>query len=381
MREAILKATDAHKEAILKTYEQLHALPEWGLEEYKTSAYIKEWLRDADIPTRELAATGLVAELVGDEPGPVVGLRVDIDALPFKNEAGETYYVHACGHDAHTAMGLWVLKVLKELNLVKRGQVRVIFQPAEERLVGARNMITAGAAAGLDELYGVHIRPVQEARLGQAAPALWQGGSTVAELTVTGKAAHGARPHLGVNAIDGATLAIMAINSIWANPTQQWSAKVTKITGGGVASNIIPDRAIFTVDMRAETDSVMDEIIEKVRVAGEGGALAVGGKAEMNILGAVPAAQYDQELINNLAVAITEVLGPEGLIPPIKSPGSDDFHEFKKADPRLKAAFLALGADATPGLHDPQMRLATDSLLIGTRILVFALAQRVRSGG
>ncbi len=381
MREAILKATDAHKEAILKTYEQLHALPEWGLEEYKTSAYIKEWLRDADIPTRELAATGLVAELVGDEPGPVVGLRVDIDALPFKNEAGETYYVHACGHDAHTAMGLWVLKVLKELNLVKRGQVRVIFQPAEERLVGARNMITAGAAAGLDELYGVHIRPVQEARLGQAAPALWQGGSTVAELTVTGKAAHGARPHLGVNAIDGATLAIMAINSIWANPTQQWSAKVTKITGGGVASNIIPDRAIFTVDMRAETDSVMEEIIGKVRVAGEGGALAVGGKAEMNILGAVPAAQYDQELIDNLAVAITEVLGPEGLIPPIKSPGSDDFHEFKKADPRLKAAFLALGADATPGLHDPQMRLATDSLLIGTRILVFALAQRVRSGG
>jgi len=381
MREAILKATDAHKEAILKTYEQLHALPEWGLEEYKTSAYIKEWLRDADIPTRELAATGLVAELVGDEPGPVVGLRVDIDALPFKNEAGETYYVHACGHDAHTAMGLWVLKVLKELNLVKRGQVRVIFQPAEERLVGARNMIAAGVASELDELYGVHIRPIQEARLGQAAPALWQGGSTVAELTVTGKAAHGARPHLGVNAIDGATLAIMAINSIWANPTQQWSAKVTKITGGGVASNIIPDRAIFTVDMRAETDSVMDEIIGKVRVAGEGGALAVGGKAEMSILGAVPAAQYDQELIDNLAVAITEVLGPEGLIPPIKSPGSDDFHEFKKADPRLKAAFLALGADATPGLHDPQMRLATDSLLIGTRILVFALAQRVRSGG
>jgi len=381
MREAILKATDAHKEAILKTYEQLHALPEWGLEEYKTSAYIKEWLRDADIPTRELAATGLVAELVGDEPGPVVGLRVDIDALPFKNEAGETYYVHACGHDAHTAMGLWVLKVLKELNLVKRGQVRVIFQPAEERLVGARNMIAAGVASELDELYGVHIRPIQEARLGQAAPALWQGGSTVAELTVTGKAAHGARPHLGVNAIDGATLAIMAINSIWANPTQQWSAKVTKITGGGVASNIIPDRAIFTVDMRAETDSVMEEIIGKVRVAGEGGALAVGGKAEMSILGAVPAAQYDQELIDNLAVAITEVLGPEGLIPPIKSPGSDDFHEFKKADPRLKAAFLALGADATPGLHDPQMRLATDSLLIGTRILVFALAQRVRSGG
>jgi len=381
MREAILKATDAHKEAILKTYEQLHALPEWGLEEYKTSAYIKEWLRDADIPTRELAATGLVAELVGDEPGPVVGLRVDIDALPFKNEAGETYYVHACGHDAHTAMGLWVLKVLKELNLVKRGQVRVIFQPAEERLVGARNMIAAGAATGLDELYGVHIRPIQEARLGQAAPALWQGGSTVAELTVTGRAAHGARPHLGVNAIDGATLAIMAINSIWANPTQQWSAKVTKITGGGVASNIIPDRAIFTVDMRAETDSVMDEIIGKVRVAGEGGALAVGGKAEMSILGAVPAAQYDQELIDNLAVAITEVLGPEGLIPPIKSPGSDDFHEFKKADPRLKAAFLALGADATPGLHDPQMRLATDSLLIGTRILVFALAQRVGLAG
>jgi len=381
MRAAILTATEAYNEAILKTYEQLHALPEWGLEEHKTSAYIKEWLQEADIPVREFTATGLVAELVGDEQGPVVGLRVDIDALPFKNEAGETYYVHACGHDAHTTMGLWVLKVLKELNLVKRGRVRVVFQPAEERLVGARNMIAAGAATGLDELYGVHIRPIQEARLGQAAAALWQGGSTVAELTVTGRAAHGARPHLGINAIDGATLAIMAINSIWANPTQQWSAKVTKITGGGVASNIIPDRATFTVDMRAEADSLMEEIIGKVRAAVEGGALSVGGKAEMHILGAVPAAQYDQESIDNLAVAIAAVLGPEGLIPPIKSPGSDDFHEFKKADPRLKAAFLALGADATPGLHDPHMRLATDSLLIGTRILTLALAQRVGLAG
>lgn len=377
MNAAVARAVEAYRAEILKTFHDLHGLPEWGLEEHKTAAYLKARLAEAGIAVRELTETGFTAEVAGAEPGPSVGLRADMDALPFKNEAGETYYLHACGHDAHSTMGLWTLKILKELGLVKRGRVRVIFQPAEERLVGAKNMVAAGAGQGLDELYGVHIRPIQEARLGQAAPALWHGGSTVAEVTIKGRAAHGARPHLGVNAIDGAALAILGINSLWANPAQQWSAKVTKIAGGGVASNIIPDKVVFTLDLRAETNALMEEITAKLKAACAGGAAAVGGTAEFNVLGSVPAAEYDQEAIANLARAIEAVLGPEGLLEPIHSPGSDDFHEFKMADRSLKTAFLALGADATPGLHDPHMRFATEALLTGTKILALALAHRV----
>lgn len=377
MQKAISQAVDQHREEILRTYADLHAIPEWGLNEFKTSAYLKERLQQAGIAIEEITETGFTAEVKGAAPGQVVGIRADIDALPYKNEAGETYYLHACGHDAHATMGLWALMTLKELGLVKKGAVRVIFQPAEERLVGAKNMVAGGAAKGLDELYGVHIRPIQEARLGQAAAALWHGGSTVAEVTILGKAAHGARPHLGVNAIDGAVLAIQGINNIWLNPAQQWSAKVTKISGGGVASNIIPDKVVFTVDMRAASNALMDELKEKLIAACEGGASAVGAKAEVNILGSVPAAEYDQEAIAVLAEAIKEVLGEEGLLPEIHSPGSDDFHEFKMADPSLKTAFLALGCDATPGLHDPKMTFNTEALIAGTKILALAVAKRV----
>lgn len=379
MREEIIRTVEAHREEILRTYRDLHAIPEWGLEEFKTSAYIKERLNAAGIPVRAFTETGFTAEVVGNEPGPRVGLRADMDALPFKNEAGETYYVHACGHDAHSTMVLWALLVLKELGLVKKGLARAIFQPAEERLVGAKRMVEAGAGKDLDELYGVHIRPVQEVKLGQAAAALWHGASTVAEVTITGKAAHGARPHLGINAIDGAALAILGINSLWANPAAQWSAKVTKIVGGGVASNIIPDKVTFTIDMRAETNPLMEEIINKVKAACTGGAAAVGATAEVRILGSVPAAEYDAEAIANLSEAIKDVLGPEGLIEPIHSPGSDDFHEFKMADRTLKTAFLALGADCKPGLHDPQMTFDPEALLIGTKVLALALARRLNS--
>ncbi|HAI21571.1 MAG TPA: amidohydrolase [Clostridiales bacterium UBA8153] len=377
MNESIAQAVASYRAAILETLEQLHRMPEWGLQEHRTSAHLKAALAAAGIPIQELTETGFVAELTGKEPGLYVGLRADLDALPFIDEAGQTYYAHTCGHDAHATIGLWTLKVLKELELVKRGRVRVIFQPAEERLVGAKLMVEAGAGHLLDELYGVHIRPQQEARLGQAAAALWHRGSTVAESTIKGRPAHGARPHLGVNAIDGAALAVLGVNSLWANPAQQWSAKVTKLAGGGVASNIIPDRAVLTMDLRAESNGLMEEITGKARVACLGAAAAIGGTADFKLLVSVPAAAYDREAIGHLAAAITEVLGPEGLLMPIRSPGSDDFHEFRQANPQLKTAFLALGADATPGLHDPQMTFAPEAVLIGVHILALALARRV----
>ncbi|MGI6605003.1 MAG: amidohydrolase [bacterium] len=378
MRDQISRLVDEHRDAIVRTYDELHAMPEWGHQEFKTSAYIKAQLEEAGIPFRQVTETGLIAEIKGNEPGPTVGLRVDMDALPYKNEAGETYYCHACGHDAHTTMGLWAIRALKELGLVRQGTMRVIFQPAEERLTGAKAMVQAGAGESLDELYGVHLRPIHDTRLGQAAPALIHNASGVAEVTFSGRAAHGSRPHLGINAIDAAALSIVGINSIWANPVNSWSAKVTKISGGGVASNIIPDRTVMTVDMRAQNNEIMDEIIAKVKASCQHGAAAVGAEAELKLVGVVPTSPYTPETVANLADAIQAVLGQEGLLDPILTSGGDDFHEFKVADPELKTAFLCLGADLTPGLHDPTMTFNKEALLIGTKILALAVANRLK---
>ena len=377
MQTKIVQAVEAHREAILASFSDLHAIPEWGFNEFKTAAYLQQRLEKAGINIKKYTETGFTADIVGSEDGPTVGLRGDIDALPYKNEAGETYYVHACGHDSHATMVLWTTLLLKELGLVKKGTFRAIFQPAEECLTGAREMIAAGAAASLDELYGVHIRPIQEARVGQASPALWHSASTVAEVTIHGQAAHGARPHLGTNAIDGAALAILGLNSIWVNPAQQWSVKVTKIIGGGTASNIIPDQATFTLDMRAASNALMDELVRKVTAACEHGAAAVGGYAEVNIIGGVPAAEYDEEAVSYLRTAIEEIIGSKGLLPPIYTPGGEDFHQFKQADPKLKTAYMALGSDCTPGLHDPKMTFDREAILIGVKILTLAMAKRL----
>lgn len=373
IHEAVLR----HKDDILKTYADLHAIPEWGYEEVKTSAYIKEKLEARAIEVERVTETGLVATLTGAAPGLNVGLRADIDALPFPATGGGTCYIHACGHDGHTTMGLWTLLLLEELQLVKRGSVRGIFQPAEEKLTGAKAMIKAGAAVGLDEFYGVHIRPIQELKVGQAAPALWHGGSTMAEVIFKGQTAHGARPHLGKSALDAAALAIMGVNSVWVNPAEQWSAKATRLHCGGAQANFIPDKAEMSLDIRAATNPLMEELLKKVQAACEGAAGMTGCTAEFVVRAAVPAAEYDEETVQRLGTAIKEVVGEENYVPPIITPGSDDFHDYKHADPQLKTAFLALGAGAAPGLHAPDMHFNIETLVYGTEILVRALAGRV----
>jgi amidohydrolase len=376
--ESVVQAVEAHREAILKTFEDLHAIPEPGFQEHKTSTYLKTRLEEAGIPVKELTETGFIAELAGSEPGPSIGLRADMDALPFKNEKGETFYSHGCGHDANSTMVLWAMLILKKLGLVKRGKIRAIFQPAEETLFGAEKMAKAGAVEGLDELYGVHLRPIQEARLGQATPALWHGGAATLEITIRGKPAHGARPHLGVNAIVGAALAVLAANAIWLDPTQPWSIAPTMISGG-TAHNTIPDKVTLVVNLRAKTNKLMEELISKLKTACEGATAAIGASVEFKLLGSVPGADYDKESVENLAEAIKEVLGPEGLIEYLYTSGSEDFHVYKQMYPQLKTAYLGVGADLTPGLHNPNITFNKEALIIGVKILTIAVARRLLS--
>lgn len=374
----IMDAVKKHEQAIMQTYDYLHNIPEWGYEEFKTSAHIEAALKSQGINVKKVTETGLVAEIDSGVPGPCIGLRADMDALPFTNEQGETYYCHACGHDSHMTMGIWTLLLLKELGLVKKGKVRGIFQPAEEKLTGAKSMIAAGAAKGLDEFYGVHIRPIQEIPYGKAAPALWHGASIMAEVVIHGQTSHGARPHLGANAIDASALVILAINSIWLNPSDPWSAKVTRIHSGGSIVNVIPNKAVLSLDLRAATNDLMKELVTKLKMACQNAAAAAGCSAEVNLGDAVPAADYDPHCVDALAAAITKVIGKENCVPSLVTPGSDDFHEYKIADPSLKTAFLALGADAAPGLHNPGMHFNTKAMFTGIAILLEALASRVQ---
>ena len=335
---------------VVEIWKELHRMPEPGMNEFKTGEFLADALEKLGYEvTRGVGKTGVVGVVRGKEPGPVVMLRADMDALPFKNEDGSIEYVHACGHDSHSAM---VLTAAAELvDKVKKGTLKILFQPAEETLEGALAVMKDGVIDDVDIALGLHVRPVQDIPAGTCCAAVRHSASTFLCVEIEGKSAHAARPHLGVNCAEAAALITNAICAIKMNPALTWSCKVTSISAVSSASNIIPDRGELVLDVRAQTNELMDELLEKVRRAIEGAASSIGAKATIKFPGGViPAAIYDEDLVAEVAQTIKEELGADKLAPDCGG-GGEDFHYFKQAKPNMKAAYFGLGAGCTPGLH------------------------------
>ena len=165
-------------------YDDLHQIPELGFEEFKTSAYLADKLEAMGYKvTRNIGGTGVIGEIKGSEPGPVMMLRADMDALPFLID-GEKKNIHACGHDAHSAM---LLAAASELvGKVKRGTLRILFQQGEETLKGALAVIDAGVIEDVDIALGLHIRPVQDIAYGEMSPAVRHASSTFVNVVING---------------------------------------------------------------------------------------------------------------------------------------------------------------------------------------------------
>lgn len=294
-----------------------------------------------------------------------------MDALEYEID-GEKVNIHACGHDANSSMVLAAAREVAEKG-ISRGKVLFIFQPAEETLEGAREIAKSGYLDEVEEMVGIHLRPIQEARLGQATPALWHGSSKMVKVKINGLASHGARPHLGVNAIDAAVLAINAINSIRVDPRISHSVKVTKINTEGNSHNVVPHSASMVLDLRAQTNRIMEEIVEKVEKAIHTSVQSIGAKAQIEVDG-VPAAEYDGEMVQTAREAIVDVLGSS--MDEIMTPGGEDFHFYTKIL-NIKSAYIGLGSDLTPGLHHPEMKFDLKALEHGKEILENVVFKRL----
>ncbi|MCL2007717.1 MAG: amidohydrolase [Treponema sp.] len=354
---------------VKENYDFLHKIPEVGLKEVKTSAYLAEQLKTFGYDVRTgIGETGVVGILTGKEAGPVIVLRADMDALLHLIN-GEEIAIHSCGHDAHCAMVLAVAKEIADKGL-KKGKIKIMFQPAEEILAGALAMIDAGIIDDADIAIGIHLRSSSEAKKGEATPALYHGASVKMTAAIEGLSAHGARPHLGINAIDAGCLAVQAVNAIHLDPIVPTTVKVTRFTGGGGATNIIPDRAELVFDLRSQKNTGMEELIEKTARAIETAAASIGAKATVKSNKGVPAAELSDDLIDVAREAIISVLGKEGLLEPTITPGGEDFHFFVKHKPSLKALYIGLGADLSPGLHHPEMTINKEALIDGVKILL-----------
>ncbi len=360
------------REQEIRSY--LHTIPETGFNEHRTAAFLADALTRAgyEVTTGLGGKTGVVGVLDSGVPGPVMGIRSDIDALGHMVD-GQPVAIHSCGHDGHMAMALAAAEEIIRDNIVRRGRLKIIFQPAEEIGLGAYSILDSGVLDDVDYLIGQHVRPIEEAHNKQASPAMYYSASATWEVDIVGQRAHAARPHLGHNALDAAAAAIAAVNAIHCDPRRSFSIKATRCICDAGATNAIPDIARLAFDLRAQDNDTMERMEAAGRTAIEHAAAAYECRATINETKMLPAAEYSEEMIDFLRDCITEVLGEDGLLPPLSTPGGEDFCHYVKAKPDLKVGFFGLGCNLTPGLHAPDMTFDPDALTDGKNILITAV--------
>lgn len=265
---------------IIEWRRELHKIPEYDFNLYKTSEFIKRKLDEFGVEYRTAAKTGIIATIYGKESGPTIGLRADMDALPIKEETDLPFkstnegYMHACGHDAHVAMLLGVAKILSENkgNLV--GNIRLIFQPAEETTGGAKIMIEEGCLDNpkVDYIIGAHVGTLFK-EVGNGQVGFRNGGMMAAvdsfSIKVKGKGGHGALPHLCVDPIVISSEIITSMQKIVGreiNPTHP-VVITTGMIHGGTDVNIIPEEVTFKGTIRTlykEDRALVEDRIKRI---------------------------------------------------------------------------------------------------------------------
>lgn len=356
------------KEKLHTIFDYLHTHPEISWKEEHTTKYIKTFLKNIGLKPRTFSnMTGLYVDI--GEGTPRVGFRTDMDAL-WQEVNGRFQANHSCGHDGHMTVALGTVLLLKELKL--KGAVRIIFQPAEELGEGAKAIVEKGIIEPLQYLFGIHVRPLIELNDDTYAPAIYHGAAQHYTGKIIGTAAHGARPEEGVNAIEVAAALVDGLKRIWISPTESASIKLTQLQAGGKSSNIIPGKATFSIDARAQSNETM----KRLTVGFEKVIKALSTMYDVRIdyeKESIVAAQVDRKAQQIMEQAIIDVVGQEKRAAAIITPGGEDFHFYTYAKPELQATMLGLGCGVTPGLHHPEMTFNEERLITGAEIVSNAI--------
>src|SRR6185295_7295172 len=269
--EGITQAADGLSDEIVALRRKIHEHPELAFEEHETATRVEEFLKRLRIPCRTgIGKTGIVALLQGGKPGPTIAIRADMDALPINEPDGLPFAskvpgkMHACGHDAHTAIVLGVAAILARMRDDIAGRVMFVFQPAEETLSGAAAMLDAGAFADSvpDAILGFHNWP--QLRTGTVGwhPDAVMASSDAFDVTLRGVGGHGAHPHLAVDSIVGAAQFVDQLQTIVSREIAPVSSAVVTIgrIAGGSARNIIAP----SVELSASVRTLESETAAKI---------------------------------------------------------------------------------------------------------------------
>jgi amidohydrolase len=365
-----------------------HEHPELGYEEFETAKIVAERLAAIgleDIRTG-IAVTGVTGLIRGTAPSigkeSVVLLRADMDALPIHEENEVEYRskndgkMHACGHDAHTAMLLGIARTLNDRKHEFSGTVKVLFQPAEEGGGGARVMIEEGVLEDpvVDYVYGMHM--AQDVPLGKIE---LRGGPVMAaadrfQVTIQGKGGHGAQPHLCVDPISVGAQIVTALQTIVSrevDPTEQAVVTVGAFLAGQ-ASNVIPDTAELRGTLRSFNPDVRKQIADRVEGIVEGVATTMGATVDYTHQPGYPPTVNDPEIAEMVRGIAREVVGEEQVSEGPLHMGAEDFSYFLERKP---GCFYFVGSrNEARGLiwghHHPKFDIDEASMAHGMEIMV-----------
>lgn len=329
----------------------LHQYPELSEQEWQTQTYIMDHLRALNIPHQKSAQTGVIALLEGKEKGPVIGLRADIDALPMKDEIKAPYHstkegiCHACGHDAHTAIALGVLKFFAENPALLKGSLKVFFQPAEETVGGAQRMVLEGGMENpkVDYMIGKHVMPYLDAGHVEIKYGKLNAASSEIKIVVKGRASHGAYPEKGIDAILVSAALIQAIQSLIArNLSPLESGVITLGTiHGGTKQNTLCDEVTLSGTLRAASPQVDALLKERLSILVPTLCASFGAIGEISFEEGYHALINDDEVVATMERTFKEVLGPSFVHQKeLPSMGVEDFSFFLE---QAKGAFYHLG--------------------------------------
>ncbi len=338
-------------------FEWLHAHPELSYEEYETTAYIRKRLTEAGVEILPYTLeTGLVAQVQGKQPGPIVALRADIDALLVKEETGLAYQscnvgkMHACGHDFHTSVLMETARILQSQKDTLAGTVRLIFQPAEERSDGALKVLATDAMEGVQAVFALHTAPwfpvgTIGVRTGAASASVDRF-----EITVTGQGCHAASPERGVDPIVAASAIVSAAQTVVSRNIAPVNPALVSITHfeAGTTWNVIPESAYMEGTVRTHAAKDRELIPARLEAVAKGVAAGYGATAEFQWHAGPPATDNDPEW-TAFAAQVAEQTGLQVKEDPANMLG-EDFSYFQQKAPGV---YIHVGVGLTKSLHNP----------------------------
>ena len=338
------------KDWVFAIRREFHADPEKSMEEVRTSARVAEELRKMGIPVKRVGKTGVLGTLEGASPGKVIALRADMDALSIQEQTGFDYssknpgFMHACGHDFHTAMLLGAAKVLSGMRDQLKGTVKFLFQPGEEVALGAKSMVEGGVLENpkVDLAFGMHV--ISDLPIGKVV--LQDGGFMASgdnwELTIKGVSAHGSSPWQGVDAIVCAAAIVQGLQTLVSRENDARDPIVVNIgtIHGGDRFNIIPGKVemtgmnrAFTVGSREGMPKWMEEVIK-------GTCTAYRCQYEFNYQFSCAPLINDPWATSVVKTSVAKVIGAENILKIPRIMGSEDFSEYAM---KVPSTFMILG--------------------------------------